>query len=175
MQLTPAVTDTMKLIMFITLLLLLPAVTLGKLEEGPFHRNQIKSLVTFGDSFTDIVAISNGGTQWPVYAAGYADVQLFPYARSGATCSNDITFRPFPPLFGSQIPAFLEDKKNGTIKVDGQGTLYMLWLGTNDIGVSSLLTGGNSASIVDVAACMVNWVKVMYDNGARNFLFQNVS
>lgn len=156
-------------------LALLPVAALGQHGDGPFQRNQIKSLVTFGDSFTDIVAISNGGTQWPVYVAGYAGIQLFPYARSGATCSNNITFRPFPPVFESQIPAFLEDKENKAIEVDGKGTLYTLWIGTNDIGVSSLVTGGNSASIVDVAGCMVNWVQTMYDNGARNFLFQNVS
>lgn len=165
----------MKLTTVIALLPLLPALTLGKLEGGPFHEDQIKSLVTFGDSYTDVVLVSDGGTPWPVYVAGYTGARLFPYARAGATCSNDLTFRPFPPLFGSQIPAFLADKNNGTIQVDPHSTLYTLWLGTNDIGVSSLLTGDSSASIVDVAGCLVNWVKVMYDNGARNFLFQNVS
>ncbi len=163
----------MKLLPIIAFLTL-PLVSVSQ-SNGPFRKNQIKSLVTFGDSFTDIVAISNGGTQWPVYASGYAGVQLLPYARSGATCSNEITFRPFPPVLESQIPAFLADKKNGTARVDGQSSLYTLWIGTNDVGVSSLLTGGNSASIVDVAGCMVNWVQVLYDNGARNFLFQNVS
>jgi len=74
----------------------------------------------------------------------------------------------------SQVPAFIADKKNGTARVDGGSTLYTLWIGTNDVGVSSLMTGGNSASIVDVAGCMVDWVQVMYDNGARNFLFQNM-
>lgn len=166
----------MKLTTLTALLTLLPAVALSKPEStGPFHKNQIKTLVTFGDSYTDTFWITNGGVQWPTYVARYANIQNYPYARSGATCSNDLTFRPFPPLFESQIPTFLGDKKNGTVKVDPRSTLYTLWLGTNDIGVSSLLTGDNSASIVDVAGCLVNWVKVMYDHGARNFLFQNVS
>ncbi|KXN88513.1 hypothetical protein AN958_07282 [Leucoagaricus sp. SymC.cos] len=147
---------------------------LGQSSGQPFHRGQIKSLVTFGDSFTDVVAVSNGGTQWPVYVAGYAGIELFPYAKAGATCSNNITFRPFPPVFESQIPAFLADQSSETIKVDGQSTLYTLWIGTNDVGVSSLLTGDSSASIVDVTGCMANWVQTMYDNGARNFLFQNM-
>ncbi len=43
-------------------------------------RGQIKNLVTFGDSYTDTVVVSNGGTQWPIYAAGYAHVNLFPFA-----------------------------------------------------------------------------------------------
>jgi hypothetical protein len=155
-------------------ILALPTGILSRPDKPPFHKGQIKSFVTFGDSYTDVVLVSNGGTAWPLYVAGYAGIQLFPYARSGATCSNNITFRPFPPVFESQIPAFLSDKENGIIEVDGRSTLYSLWIGTNDVGVSSLLTGDNSASIVDVAGCMVNWVQTMYDNGARNFLFQNV-
>lgn len=35
--------------------------------KGP-SPGQIKKLATFGDSYTDTVTISNGGTQWPVYA-----------------------------------------------------------------------------------------------------------
>jgi hypothetical protein len=153
----------------------LPLGIFGQHGEQPFHKGQIKSMATFGDSYTDVVVISDGGTPWPVYVAEYADIQLLPYARSGATCSNNITFRPFPPVFESQIPAYLRDKNAGNITVDPQRTLFTLWIGTNDVGVSSLLTGDSSASIVDVAGCMVNWVRTMYDNGARNFLFQNVS
>jgi len=142
----------------------------------PFHKNQLKALVTFGDSYTDTTFISNGGTiQWPQYVALYAGIDLYPFAKAGATCSNNMTFRPFPPVFESQIPTFLDEKNNHTIKLDQKNTLYSLWIGTNDIGVSSLLTGDNDASIVDVAQCMVDWVKTMYKNGARNFLFQNVS
>jgi hypothetical protein len=144
--------------------------------DQPFHKNELKAFVTFGDSYTDTTWITNGGTiQWPQYVARYTGIDLYPYAISGATCSNNITYRPFPPVFESQIPTFLGDKKNHTIKLNERDTLYSLWIGTNDIGVSSLLTGDNDASIVDVAGCMVNWVKMMYENGARNFLFQNVS
>ncbi|KAF9450383.1 carbohydrate esterase family 16 protein [Macrolepiota fuliginosa MF-IS2] len=156
------------------LLTLLPSLALAKNTEGSLSKSQIKSIVTFGDSYTDTFWITNGGVQWPTYVARYAGITNYPYARSGATCSNNLTYRPFPPLFESQIPTFLGDKKNGTINVDPNSTLYTLWLGTNDIGMSSLLTGDNDASIVDVAGCLVNWVQVMYDNGARNFLFQNI-
>lgn len=182
-QFRQAVTSySMKFTALSALLALFPAVVYGAKPEShdhgnkqPFHKNQIQSLVTFGDSYTDVTWITNGGTiQWPQYVARYAGIQLYPYAKSGATCSNDLTYRPFPPLFGSQIPTFLGDQKNHTIKVDPRSTLYTLWIGTNDLGVSSLLTGDSSASIVDVAGCMVNWVQTMYDNGGRNFLFQNV-
>lgn len=137
---------------------------------------QIKNLVTFGDSYTDIVSVGDGGVAWPVYAAGYANVTLFPFAKSGATCSNNITFRPFPSVFESQLPAyFVETGDNGSLSLDPEETIYTLWIGTNDLGVNSLVTGSNSASIVDVADCMINWVKVLYNSGARNFVFQNAS
>lgn len=135
---------------------------------------QIKNLVTFGDSYTDTVAISNGGTQWPVYAAGYAHVNLFPFARSGATCSNNLTFRPFPSLFESQLPTYF-NATSGKGHLNPAQTIYTLWIGTNDVGSNALLTGSDNASLVDVTECMVNWVKVLHASGARNFLFQNVA
>ncbi|KAG7452340.1 carbohydrate esterase family 16 protein [Guyanagaster necrorhizus] len=135
---------------------------------------QVKNLVTFGDSYTDIVNVGDGGTAWPVYAAGYADLTLYPFARSGATCSNNITFRPFPSIFESQLPLYFAEKHNGSIKVNPTETLYTQWIGTNDVGVYSLLTGSNDASLVDVVGCMVNWVRVLYEDGARNFLVQNM-
>ncbi|KAK7056885.1 hypothetical protein VNI00_002602 [Paramarasmius palmivorus] len=135
---------------------------------------QIKNLVTFGDSYTDVVSTGDGGVAWPVYAAGYANVSLHPFARSGATCSNNITFRPFPPLFESQLPLYFAEKDNGTLVLDPEETVYTLWIGTNDVGANALLTGHGNGSLVDVTKCMVNWVQTLYDSGARNFIFQNM-
>jgi phospholipase/lecithinase/hemolysin len=135
---------------------------------------QIKNFVTFGDSYTDIVNTGDGGTAWPVYAAGYADLSLFPFAKSGATCSNNLTDRPFPSVFESQLPAYFAEVDNGTLKLNPEETIYTLWIGTNDVGANALLTGSDNASIADVTTCMVNWVKVLYESGARNFIFQNM-
>ncbi|KAJ7242909.1 carbohydrate esterase family 16 protein [Mycena rebaudengoi] len=136
--------------------------------------NQIKHLVTFGDSYTDIVATGDRGVAWPVYAAGYSKTTLHPFARSGGTCSNDITPRPFPPVFGSQLPLYFAETANGSLVVPSRETIYTLWIGTNDLGIHSLITGSNGASIVDVTECMIDWVKVLYKSGARNFIFQNM-
>ncbi|KAG5716240.1 GDSL esterase/lipase [Termitomyces sp. T112] len=137
-------------------------------------KKKIKNLVTFGDSYTDVVITGDAGISWPTYAADYAQVSLYPFARAGATCSNNITFRPFPPLFESQLPLYFTEKNNGSLNLDAKETLYTLWIGTNDLGVNSLISGNNNASLVDVANCMVDWVKVLYESGARNFLFQNM-
>ncbi|KAJ6461036.1 GDSL lipase/acylhydrolase [Mycena sanguinolenta] len=135
---------------------------------------QIKHLVTFGDSYTDIVATGDQGTAWPVYAAGYSNTQLHPFAKSGATCSNNITFRPFPPVFESQLLTYFMETTNGSLQVPPEETIYTLWIGTNDLGVDSLITGSNNASVVDVVGCMVNWVRTLYASGARNFIMQNM-
>lgn len=136
---------------------------------------QIKNLATFGDSYTDVVVTGDNGVSWPPYAAGQAHVKLFPFARAGATCSNNITFRPFPSIFESQLPLYFQEKQNRTLKLSADDTIYTLWIGTNDVGSNALLTMGNETSLVEVTTCMVNWVKVLYESGARNFIFQNAS
>ncbi|KAI5119097.1 hypothetical protein M0805_004868 [Coniferiporia weirii] len=145
---------------------------------GP-EAGQIKNLVTFGDSYTDVVSTGDAGVAWPVYAAGYGGFTLFPFARSGATCSNNLTDRPYPPVFGSQLPLFFEELANGTLRAlaeDQRSTVYTLWIGTNDLGASALLTGGQApgVTVVDTTACAVNWVQALYEKGARNFVFQNM-
>jgi phospholipase/lecithinase/hemolysin len=144
--------------------------------SGPPSR--LNTLVTFGDSYTDTVNTGDAGVAWPTYAASYAPAQLFPFARAGATCSQDLTPRTFPAVFQSQLPAYFAELANGTVRADPARTLYTLWIGTNDVGPNTLLTGGevvNNATIVDTTACAVSWVSALYKSGARNFLFQNVS
>lgn len=138
--------------------------------------NQIKNIVTFGDSYSDIVLAGDGGTAWPLYVADYANLTLFPFARAGATCSNNLTEKPFPSVFESQLPTFFEEVQNGTIKVNFEETIFTLWIGTNDVGVGALLTGDQkpNVTLVDTVSCAVNWVKALYEKGARNFIFQNV-
>ncbi|KAK7457129.1 hypothetical protein VKT23_010429 [Stygiomarasmius scandens] len=164
-------------LVYLTLFALIGRITAKGVAPG-----QIKSLVTFGDSYTDAGAPADNGTAWPTYAAGYANVSLFPFAKSGATCSNNITFRPFPSLFESQLPDYFSEKDNGTLpELHPAETLYTLWIGTNDVGANGLLTGhgalledGERVSVVDTVACSVEWVRTMYESGARNFLFQNM-
>ncbi|KAJ3908553.1 GDSL lipase/acylhydrolase [Lentinula edodes] len=146
-------------------------------RDSSLAPGQIKTLVTFGDSYTDTTAMADGGATWPTHAAGYANVSLFSFAKAGATCSNNLTFRPFPPVFESQLPTYFAELSNGTLPdLPPDETLYTLWIGTNDVGANALLTGHGApgVSLVDTVSCAVNWVKTMYASGARNFLFQNM-
>lgn len=161
---------------------LLPALAIALAETpnnvaSPLEPNQISDLVVFGDSYSDVRAVNDGITPWPVYASSYANTTLHPYARSGAICSSTLTPRPgYPSLVDDEIPLFLNEYQNGTLgDLDMDKTLFSLWIGTNDLGVGTLLTEELDASLVEVTDCMVSWVKMLYDSGARNFLFQNVS
>lgn len=140
------------------------------LASAPF-----KSLVTFGDSYTDTVLTGDGGTAWPVYAASYANLSLHPYARAGATCSNVITPMPWASIMEWELPLYFLETHNGSVVLDPEETLYTEWIGTNDLGVDSIFTGSNDGSVVDVVGCMVDWVRVLYADGARFFMVQNVS
>ncbi|KAH7890290.1 carbohydrate esterase family 16 protein [Phlebopus sp. FC_14] len=139
---------------------------------------QIKTFVTFGDSYTDssYYPAADGGYAWPTYAAGYGPFNLYGFARSGATCSNDLTYRPFPPIMGWQLPAYLNETQNGTLSLNPEETMYTIWIGTNDLGVNALLTGSNEpdVSIVQVRQCAVDVLRILYENGARNFIMQNM-
>jgi len=134
----------------------------------------IKNIVTFGDSYTDISVAPF--PLWPIYAADYGNLSMFDFARSGATCSNDLTPRVFPGVLGDELPAYANATAHGNVTLDASETLYTLWIGTNDLGVGELLTGQSvpGVSIVNTSACAVSWVKKLYDTGARNFYLQNI-
>ena len=142
--------------------------------------NQFKNLITFGDSYTDVGSPGDNATAWPVYAALYGNLTLYPFAKSGAVCSKNLTNRPFPSVKEYQIPTLMEELSNGTLgNLGGESeeSVYTLWIGTNDVGRAALITGDQvpGVTLVNVVECAVSWVQTMYDSGARNFLFQNVS
>lgn len=104
--------------------------------EGKF-----KTLVAFGDSYTDEtrlgyfidhngsappvawdqpigLATASGGRSWARYASIYSNTTLYNYAVSGAICSNKVTPRffaainaDFPDVTGYEVPAFVADSK----------------------------------------------------------------
>ncbi|EJD37636.1 SGNH hydrolase [Auricularia subglabra TFB-10046 SS5] len=132
---------------------------------------KFKHLVTFGDSYTDTESVWDGGVPWPVYLAGYADLTLHPFARAGGTCSDKVTTLGYPSVMESQIPDF----ESAKLQLPQDKTVYTLWIGTNDVGPGALLTGNFSGkTVVDTTKCAVDWVRVMYDLGARYFVFQNM-
>ncbi|KAM5530586.1 hypothetical protein V8D89_015745 [Ganoderma adspersum] len=143
---------------------------------GP-QAGQIKNLVTFGDSYTDINAHADGGTTWPVFASQEGKFKLFSFAKAGAMCSSKLIPHGAPPVVESQLPKYFAAKSNGTLAaIKEDETMYTLWIGTNDVGPEGLLTGkqAGGVTLVDTVSCAVNWVQTLYNSGARNFIFQNM-
>lgn len=111
----------------------------GTTALGP-SPNSIKNLVTFGDSYTDIVSVGDGGTAWPVYLAGYANLTLFPFAKSGAVCNQSLTPRPaFPAVVQDELPAYFDAVSAGNVTGSAHDTLYTLWIGKSRSCSSCLL------------------------------------
>ncbi|KAI0807961.1 GDSL lipase/acylhydrolase [Fomes fomentarius] len=142
----------------------LSSFALSALAVGP-RPGQIKNLDAHAD----------GGIMWPIFAAEDGNFTLFPFAKSGATCSNNLT-RPSRSVFETQLPLYFAETANGSLELRPEETIYTLWIGTNDVGVNGLLPGNQApgVTIVDVVACAVNWVQALYASGARNFIFQNM-
>jgi phospholipase/lecithinase/hemolysin len=132
-------------------------------------------VVVFGDSFSDTGIWE--ALIWPDYLGNYLKVPVYSFAKAGATCSNDLTPRIWPDIVHNELPLYNTMKNNGTLgRVDPATTVYTLWIGTNDVGSGCMLTGDQKpgVTVVDTTKCAVNWIKSLYDSGARNFLFQNV-
>ncbi|OCH85022.1 GDSL lipase/acylhydrolase [Obba rivulosa] len=152
------------------------ACALPSKAAGP-SPNQIKRLVTFGDSYSDVVMAADNGTAWPVWCAIYGNLTLYPFARSGATCSQTLTPRIFPAIFESQLPTYFAEVANHSISVPPEETVYTLWIGTNDVGVGEIIDGQQNpgVTLVNTVQCKMDWITTLYNSGARNFVMQNAS
>ena len=77
---------------------------------------------------------------------------------------------------GGKKSTYILSSNGSYVPLASQDTLYSIWIGTNDVGSGALLTDpAKDVSIVNTTACVFDWVKALYDQGARNFLLQNVS
>lgn len=135
----------------------------------------VQKVVVFGDSFSDTGIW--GSLIWPDYLGNYLRIPVNVFAKAGATCSNNLTPRIWPDVIHNETSLYTTEKTNGTLgRLDPSTTVYTIWIGTNDVGSGCLLTGDNApgVTVVDTTKCAVNWVKTMYESGARNFLFQNM-
>ena len=145
----------------------------------PLLPGQIKNLVVFGDSYS-VQNVGGGRIQWVdwLVSKDYANLNLYDFAKSGATCSQALTPRIYPGIVEDELPEFLGKQRNGTVpRLSGSSTLYAIWIGTNDLGPGCLLTGEQTrgVSIVDTTSCVGNLVRQLYKNGGRNFVVLNAS
>jgi len=132
------------------------------------------------------------------YLSLYTDLPYDNYACGGAVCSNKLTPSSVPDVSGGQLAWFVQDhvlanssspNKPAQLDISGQSALAIIWVGTNDLGIHSLLqpdnytapyapaipplTPGNdnATTINDLARCQLAQVQTLYSQyGIKNFL-----
>lgn len=119
-------------------------------------------------------------------------INLYNYAVSGAVCSNGITPRIFSPInadFPSvveyEIPAFINDstalnsatgKPTFTPALTSSNAVYLVWIGTNDLGAGAFITDSQVAgkTLTDYTNCVFSAFDSLYASGGRYFVLNNV-
>ncbi|KZP23250.1 carbohydrate esterase family 16 protein [Athelia psychrophila] len=150
------------------------------LLSGAIHVSfaKITNVVLFGDSYT-----ADGGVQWPWYLGLYGNFTIWNYAVGGAVCSNSLTpLNGVPDVSSGQKAWFIEDHITdvGTSKqklhLDPEEFTVVMFVGTNDVGINSFVTGSQSAniSLSDVANCQLSSIRNLHALGARNFILNSL-
>lgn len=145
-----------------------------------------------------------GGRTWPRYVVQYTgqevdstfqpQLTLYDYAVAGAVCSNEITPRnytrfngvdtPFPDVLSYEVPNFQADLKANRINTSAPyftppltatQAVYTIWIGTNDLGVSTFLQNAQrpGKTIVDFTECVFQVLDEIYAAGGRYFVILN--
>jgi hypothetical protein len=76
-----------------------------------------------------IPSTATGGTAWPTYLAGYANLTLYSFAISGAACNDTLTPRTLPDVTHDELSAYFNLTANTSSSLDPGSTLYTLWIG----------------------------------------------
>ncbi|KAI0320076.1 SGNH hydrolase-type esterase domain-containing protein [Amylostereum chailletii] len=113
----------------------------------------VKKLAIFGDSYS---APNRSSLTWPHHLARtHPDIAIANYAVPGATAEDDL---------GAQVSAFLSSKQDKT-----QDTVYVIFIGINDVGFSSDEEYEEALeSITDAAHALYTKAR------ARRFVFADV-
>ena len=120
-------------------------------------------------------------------------ITLYDYAVSGAVCSNEISPRvwlsdidfEFPAVVDYEVPAFITDQSainpatgnpTFTPPLSATNAVYVMWIGTNDLGVNCFLTDSQVAgkTLTDYTDCVFDALDSLYAAGGRYFVVNNV-
>ncbi|KAF2002375.1 carbohydrate esterase family 16 protein [Amniculicola lignicola CBS 123094] len=164
----------------VTVFVLNLSIAIAQAQRLGWDAKRFKTLVTFGDSFTDENRLgyfinnkgaappvgwvqpvgtntASGGLSWARIASTTSKLTLHNYAVSGAVCSNQVSPRwfsainaPFPDVVGYEVPAFIADSKYHS----PNGTKF--FQGTSKDTVYAIWIGtndlGNNAFLTDSQA-----------------------
>jgi len=168
----------------------------ARLTFGQLYWNSTKFLFTFGDSYTtDGYNISAGvnspnpgytssnGPNWVEYLGGtynVTDTKVFNLASGGATIDAALVAPYEPTVLSivdqvSQFQEYLAPKPDGA-QWDSSNSLFAVWIGINDVGNSYAWTNVTSQSAFHTILMnrLFSQVEILYNDGARSFLFITV-
>ncbi|MCJ1292882.1 hypothetical protein MMC34_004435 [Xylographa carneopallida] len=155
-----------------------------------------------GTLLPESFSTAGGGRTWARYVIQYTGAEvnnefdpqmtLYNYAVSGAVCSNEITPRiwssinaNFPSVIDYEVPAFIADLNSTnnetglplfTPALTANNAVYVMWIGTNDIGSYAFLTDSQvpGNTLTDYTDCVFQALDEIYATGARYFVVNNV-
>ncbi|KND93313.1 Thermolabile hemolysin [Tolypocladium ophioglossoides CBS 100239] len=126
----------------------------------------------------------SGGYAWGRLVANATGARYYDYAVGGAMCSNDIISRrldaingPFPSVLEYEIPTYKEDLSYASLYPDrrADNTVYVLWIGTNDLGIDGFLgdTQGEGKVLTTFVECVWRFFDQIYATGGRRLVLMN--
>ncbi|KAI5476791.1 hypothetical protein MNV49_007306 [Pseudohyphozyma bogoriensis] len=168
-------------------------------EHEHVNRNHVGSKqriddFAFGDSYTkngftpSTNGLSNnvstnefttsGGMNWVEYLAQSADATLIDLAVGGATLNNSIIFAVASGDVVSQVVEFENyySPAPATVPWTSDNALFTIWIGINDIGITTAIPNANAWSTYQPALLesYASLITTLYRTGARKFLFLSV-
>jgi len=162
-----------------------------------FSWAETEFLFTFGDSYTtdgfNITAgvnspvpgfTSSNGPNWVEFLGGTYNITnttVFNLASGGATIDAALVppFEPFPLVLSvvnqvSQFQEFLAPRPAGA-EWNSSNSLFAIWIGINDVGNSFPWTNiTEPVFYAELMARLTSQVEILYDSGARSFVFLTV-
>jgi phospholipase/lecithinase/hemolysin len=190
-------------------LLAAAAALAGAVSAKSCGLKRFENFVTFGDSFTDEGRLgyfinnngsappagtllpassqtASGGKAWGRFVAEATGAKYFDYAVSGATCSNKIVERNFPPIHAPfpsvleyEISAYKADLAYNALWAgrSAENTVYALWIGTNDLGYGGFLSDSQApgTTISSYVDCVWSVFDAIYRTGGRFFVLLNAA
>ncbi|KAL9471064.1 hypothetical protein ACSS6W_009005 [Trichoderma asperelloides] len=128
---------------------------------------------------------ASGGLTWAQYVKSSTGATLYDYAISGATCDNNNVARwasflnaNFPSIITDEIPSFKKDRKTALYRgVNAANTVYALWIGTNDLSFTGILSDSQVAgtTISTYIDCIWATFDAIYAEGGRRFVLLNLN
>ncbi|KIK62796.1 carbohydrate esterase family 16 protein [Collybiopsis luxurians FD-317 M1] len=167
----------------------------ANLALAEFSWGDTKFLFTFGDSYTtdgynisagidspDPGFTSSNGPNWVEFLGGtynVTDTKVFNLASGGATIDAALVPPFLPTVLSvvdqvSQFQQFLAPKPTGA-KWSSSDSLFAIWIGINDVGNSFPWTNISQPIFYEkLMARLTSQVDILYDSGARSFVFLTV-